>query len=357
MTPVANDRFYTVAGNDYAYLDATFDGDRVALVALQLTSTIRLAYEPEAVDGVAAGLAEAATIAEEVDSAAVLALRGGETFFEWGEPDAKLPIHSIRKPLIGALYGIHVEAGEIDLDATIEELGIDDIPPALTAAEKQATVRQLLTSTSGVYHEAAGEIQAMRDERPERGSHPPGTFYYYNNWDFNVLGTIFEKQTGMGVCEAFRIEIADVIGMEDFIAEDCEYGYESERSEHPVYAISMTSRDLARFGLLYLQRGEWAGEQIVPEWWINESWTAHATVDAEEGISRGYMWNVVSTDGDFGRAVGHELYFHTGVGVHFLGVIPDMDLVLVHRMDTTGPYTDPGDRLAELLGAVILAHE
>ena len=36
---------------------------------------------------------------------------------------------------------------------------------------------------SGVYHEAAAESQSMKDARPDRGSHPPGTFYYYNNWD------------------------------------------------------------------------------------------------------------------------------------------------------------------------------
>jgi CubicO group peptidase (beta-lactamase class C family) len=356
MTPITRDTFYGVGPNGYAYLDAQFEGDGVANVSLQLAPTINLVYEPMAAGLSSAGLAEAASIAQEVGSAALLALHDDDVSFSWGEPDAKLPIHSIRKPLIGALYGIHVESGEIDLDATMEELGIDDIPPALTPEEKQATVRQLLTSTSGVYHPAAAEAAVMIETRPQRGSHPPGTFYYYNNWDFNVLGTIFEQQTGMGVCEAFRIEIAEVIGMEDFSAEDCSYQLEPEKSMHPSYPISMTSRDLARFGLLYLRGGEWDGDQVVPEWWIDESWSAHATVDAEEGIGRGYLWNVVSTDGDFGRAVGHEMYYHTGVGVHFLGVIPGMDLVLVHRMDTTGPFTDPGERLADLLGAVIRAH-
>ena len=39
----------------------------------------------------------------------------------------------------------------------------------------------------------AAETPAMKAARPERGSHAPGTFWYYNNWDFNVLGTVFEK--------------------------------------------------------------------------------------------------------------------------------------------------------------------
>jgi CubicO group peptidase (beta-lactamase class C family) len=86
------------------------------------------------------------------------------------------------------LYGIHVGRGDIDLDATLAELDIDDITPYLTPIEKTATIRDLLLSRSGIYHEAAGESQSMIDLRPERGSHPPGTYFYYNNRDFNALG-------------------------------------------------------------------------------------------------------------------------------------------------------------------------
>src|SRR5262249_5297964 len=72
---------------------------------------------------------------------------------------------------------------------------IDDKPPALTDGEKQATVRDLLMARSGVYHEAAAENDHMKQVRPERGSHRHGTFWYYNNWDFNVLGTIYRQRT------------------------------------------------------------------------------------------------------------------------------------------------------------------
>jgi hypothetical protein len=62
-------------------------------------------------------------------------------------------------------------------------LNIDDIPPSLTKEEKKATVSDLLKSRSGVYHEAAAESRDMVGMRPVRGSHPPGSFYYYNNWE------------------------------------------------------------------------------------------------------------------------------------------------------------------------------
>ncbi len=313
--------------------------------------------EPETVGWSSAMLSEAESLAEEIDTAALLAMHDRDIFFSFGETNTKLPIHSIRKPFLSALFGIHVEAGDIDLDATLEELGIDDIPPSLTTEEKQATVRDLLKARSGVYHEAAAEHPLDAVQRPERGSHPPDTFYYYNNWDFNVLGTIFEQETGLSICEAFRIEIAEVIGMEDFSEQDCGYQYESDKSMHPAYPFTMTSRDMARFGLLYLREGRWAGKQIIPRGWIEESWTPYSTVDAASGVSAGYMWRIASKEGDIGQAIGYEMYFHTGLGVHVLAVIPDLDLVLVHRMDTTGPFTDPGDRLGQLMGMVILARK
>ncbi|MDH4271900.1 MAG: serine hydrolase, partial [Candidatus Aminicenantes bacterium] len=81
-------------------------------------------------------------------------------------------------------------------------------------AEKinSAAVSDLLKSRSGVYHEAAAESEDMVETRPTRGSHPHDTFFYYNNWDFNALGTIFEKVTGAKIFEAFKREIAEPIG-------------------------------------------------------------------------------------------------------------------------------------------------
>ena len=374
LVPIGDTRFRAAPiGGEPVTVDMTLDGDDVRQMTVSiLGGAIVLVYdrvgeadasmgfravEPEDVGWSSAPLADAAALAEEIGSAAVLAARGQEVFFDWGATDTTLPVHSIRKPLLGAVFGIHVAAGDIDLDATLEQLGIDDIPPGLTDAEKQATVRDLLMARSGVYHTAAGEIQAMRDERPDRGSHPPGTFYYYNNWDFNALGTIFEQQTGMSVCEAFRLEIAEPIGMQDFTARNCANGYEAEFSVHPVYAFEMTARDMARFGLLYLREGRWDDEQIVPRGWIDESWTPYSTIGEAEGIYAGYLWRIVSADGEVGAPIGHEVYWHTGLGVHILAVVPGLDLVLVHRMDTTRDFTDPGDRHFDLLATIMTGHK
>jgi CubicO group peptidase (beta-lactamase class C family) len=197
----------------------------------------------------------------------------------------------------------------------------------------------------------------MIDLRPERGSHPPDTFFYYNNWDFNALGTIFEQETGLSICEAFRVEIADVLGMEDFARGDCRLAYDFDKSIHPVYEFDMTARDMARFGLLYLREGRWGGEQVVPRGWIEESWTRYSVDDPTLGLGYGYLWGVAVADGAVGEAIGHEMYFHGGLGVHILAVVPELDLVMVHRVDTTGPFTFDDSRLGDLLTMVATARE
>ncbi|UCC75223.1 MAG: serine hydrolase, partial [Gemmatimonadota bacterium] len=179
-------------------------------------------------------------------------------------------VQSVRKSYLSALYGIYRDEGYIDLSLTLAELGIDDKPPSLTEEEKQANIEQLLQARSGVYHEAAAESQSMKDARPPRGSHPPGTFWYYNNWDFNALGTIFTQLTGTGVFDALYERLAVPLQMQDFQVEDGFYYYE-DMSIHPAYHFAMSARDMARFGLLFLRNGRWRDEQIVPEAWVPRS--------------------------------------------------------------------------------------
>jgi CubicO group peptidase (beta-lactamase class C family) len=312
---------------------------------------------PEDVGWSSQKLEEAKAFAEKINSAAVMVLYDGKVFISWGNVATKYSIHSIRKPLLGALYGIYRGRGKINLDATLEELNIDDIPPSLTKEEKMATVSDLLKSRSGVYHEAAAESRDMVGMRPKRGSHPPDTFFYYNNWDFNVLGTIFEKVTGAKIFEAFKKEIAEPLGMEDFTLDDCRYSYEESKSKHPAYNFRMTARDMARFGLLYLRKGSWKGRQIIPQDWIEQSTTAYSVVNEELGLGYGYMWNVVKPGAGFSNILfdGKGGFYHTGVGIHTLSVVPEHKLVYIYRYDTDGEFQDPGDATIQLVSMIMNA--
>ncbi len=288
---------------------------------------------------------------EESGSAALLILCDGKVALSWGEVETKYKSHSIRKALLNSLYGIYVDRGEIDLDMTLEELGIDDIPPVLSKEEKQAKVLDLLRSRSGVYHPAAAEAQVMIDSRPERGSHPPGSFFYYNNWDFNALGTIFEQETGQGIFEAFYQEIARPLGMKGFRAEDGKYQYEKQKSLHPAYPFYMTAHDMALYGLLYMNNGIWNGRQIVPREWIAESTRPHSLTESEIGLGYGYLWCVLPEDLGLGRA-----FLHTGAGIHLLCVLPDLKVVVVHRVDTLADDVRfSGDDLGHLFGLLTAA--
>ena len=126
----------------------------------------------------------------------------------------------MRKSLLNALYGIAVAEGKIDINRTLADIGIDDRAPSLSDAERQATVRDLLMSRSGIYHPVAYEAPDQKVRRPPRDSHAHGSFWYYNNWDFNVLGFIYERLTGGRIFQDFEALIARPLGMEDFKASD-----------------------------------------------------------------------------------------------------------------------------------------
>lgn len=264
--------------------------------------------------------------AEALNPTAVMVVQDGKVVASWGDVSRKVNVASVRKSLLGALYGIAVADGRIDLGSTLATLGINDKAPALTDTEKQATVRDLLMARSGVYHVAAHETADIRRKRPPRGAHTPGTFWYYNNWDFNALGTIYRQQTGEDIFESFARRIADPIGMEDFSARDGSYVME-EASIHPAYPFSMTARDLARFGQLVLDGGKWNGRQVVPAAWLKQSTVPYSRTD-RASMGYGYLWWTLNPD-----VFGSGAALASGYLGQAVAVVPSKRLVVVQVVD------------------------
>jgi CubicO group peptidase (beta-lactamase class C family) len=286
-------------------------------------------------------LAAAHEYADSIHSSAVMIVEGGEVVDQWGDIDKKILSYSVRKSLLSALFGIYSAEGVIDIHQTLEQLGIDDSPDPLTKEERQARVVDLLRARSGVYHVVDFETDFMKKTRPARGSHAPGTFWYYNNLDFNALGTIFEKKTGLKIGEAFYQRIGKPIGMQDFRPSDVYY-LGGPLSVHSAYHFEITARDLARFGLLYLRRGRWNDKQIVPEAWVEKSTHAYEMVQAG-GVDVGgyeYLWWVEYGGVHFPEVSVPGMFSARGVGPHYLLVIPTLDLVIVHRVDNDPPARD-----------------
>jgi CubicO group peptidase (beta-lactamase class C family) len=274
--------------------------------------------------------------ADEALSGAVMVVEDGRVVAAWGDVERKLELHSVRKSLYAALYGVAVERGLIDLDATLAELGIDDLA-GLTDQEKSATVEHLLTARSGVYLPAAYAPSDQDEERPERGSHPPGSRWFYNNWDFNVVAVLLERATGRPIGELFDQWIAHPIGMEDYDPGDVFEAWEPRASRYPALTFRMSTRDLARFGRLWLQDGVWDGRRVLPEGWVERASAPASELGEGEGYAM--MWWVYGPG-----YLPADRYPHAsrlerivqgrGTGGQVVQVVPELGLVYVHRGDT-----------------------
>ncbi|MFZ2099649.1 MAG: serine hydrolase [Oricola sp.] len=281
-------------------------------------------------------------------STALAVIHGGAPVWAWGDVARKSSVASVRKSLISLMFGIAVERGQIDPAATLEDLGIDDIG-RLTPAEGSATIRDLLMARSGVYHPS---VYDTAKDRPERGAHAPGAHWFYNNWDFNALGTIFSAATGETVPEAFGLMLAEPLGMQDYAPGDIRFLHGPE-SVHPVYKMRFSARDLARIGLLVLNDGRWRDRQIVPKDWLDDSFSPHSRID--DGRYYGLLWAVTDAHapGD-PLAIDVPIVYAAGFGGQYVVVARDRDLVVVHR----AANVDAGighARMGEILRAVVEA--
>ena len=291
--------------------------------------------DPDLLGWLPAKLAATRKFVETLPPSSVVVIDHGRVVVEWGDADRKIKISSMRKSLLSALFGIYAPLNHFDLDTSIGSLGIDDDPP-LTAEEKQATVRMLLEARSGVYHGYVAGTPSMREDWPKRGSHSPGSYWFYNNWDFNALGSIFEKAFKTPIAKAFDERIARRIGMRDFRVEDMYYlqapanaSPDFNKSIHPAYHFRMTAGDLARFGYLFLRDGEWRGKAVVPKAWVSESTQAHSQTEPGEGY--GYLWWVDGWD------LPVASFSAQGALAKYVVVLPTRDLVVVYLNYTEFP--------------------
>lgn len=90
------------------------------------------------------GLQAAQDYAASLKPTAVMVVQDGKVVVSWGNVSRKVNVVSVRKSLLSALYGIVVSEGRVNLDRTLDDLGIDDKRPAFTEIEKQVTVRDLV---------------------------------------------------------------------------------------------------------------------------------------------------------------------------------------------------------------------
>jgi CubicO group peptidase (beta-lactamase class C family) len=281
---------------------------------------------------------------QSLDTTAMLVSAGGRSLFEYGDLSHQSYLASVRKSVLAILYGKYVENGTIQLNKTLRELAFSDVG-GLQPRELDATIEHLLTARSGIYHLASNPGDNT-DSAPPRASQPPGTYYLYNNWDFNAAGAVFEKLTGKAIYDAVESDLAQPIGMQDFDRKRQRKSGDPQRSEHLAYHMWFSTRDMARIGLLMLHEGRWGDRQVVSREWVRRITSLVTPLNEMNppglrslGSGRrwgyGYMWwvwDAPNSPGDFGGA-----FTGMGAGGQYITVLPQLDLVVAHKTDLDHP--------------------
>ncbi|MDQ2842769.1 MAG: beta-lactamase family protein [Acidobacteriota bacterium] len=299
---------------------------------------------PESLGYASKGLEALRGWLKQQDTSSMILVVQGRVIFSYGDVSHTSKIASARKSVLSMLYGNYVASGKIDLDKTVAQLGLRDKQPFLPI-EENATLRQLLASRSGIYLPTGSFGQ--KDYMPPRGSEAPGGRFVYNNWDFNAAGVAFEKLTGKNIYDALQTDLADPIGMQDYRRAEQVKDVRPETS-FDEYVMRLSTRDMARLGLLMLNKGKWNSKQVIPANWVHYSTTLVTPFrDLSPSFLRNYgsperwgygaalwwVWDTPAYPGNVYTGPWQGAYTAMGAGGTFITVFPAGDMLMIHQVD------------------------
>lgn len=280
----------------------------------------------------ATGLEAARQAARAANADSFMVLTKGRVVLADGDLTKPMLIASMRKSILSALVGQAAATGKLALNSPISTFGIDD-PAGLTPAEAAATVGDLLHARSGIYIPASAETPRMKSLRPVRGAHPPGSFWYYNNWDFNALGDIFQRASGKAIAVAMTTRLAEPLCMQDFRAyRDTELFFDAGAPRFAAYHFWLSTRDTARFGLLYLNQGRWGDTQLVPADWVAATTRTLSATGEKADVFSGYggLWWTVADRPELAPALKGG-FTASGFAGQQMTILPAIDTIILTR--------------------------
>ena len=304
---------------------------------------------PESQDMDAAALSALHATYDAFPLLAAVIVRNGvvvDTYFKDGYDEASVfTLQSVSKSITSALVGIALAGGELeDIDAPLA----DYFPALRSAADPRwadITLRHLLTHTSGI---ASTDSSIWYDWRASENwldylfalpiYTDPGTRFDYSTGNTHLLGAVLEQATGMPLGDYAQQVLFAPLGMTS-----AGLGTAPEGVGDGGNGFYMTTLDLARFGLLYLDGGLWQGRQLVPADWVEASTTTQAT-RASDGARYGYQWWLRSFD-------GHEAFVAQGHFGQYIIAVPDLALLIAINSDFEGARSI----YWQIAGAVIAA--
>jgi CubicO group peptidase (beta-lactamase class C family) len=258
-----------------------------------------------------------------------------EKYFNEGSVGQKARIQSATKSVASALVGIALEQGCL---TSVEQKMLDSFPEVagqITDPRKeQITIRQMLQMRAGYPWEEthadlwegllSGHYPRLVEEFPLTAD--PGTEFQYSNLTSNWLGIIVDRACGSHLKPYAEENLFLPMGVEAG-----EWGTDWDGHNNGCGDLHLRARDMAKFGLLYLNDGEWEGNQIVPSDWVHDSLRTYSE-DAWDNIGRfrdigyGYQWWSA-------RAGDQQVNFAWGHGGQLIVLVDELDLVVVTTAD------------------------
>lgn len=244
---------------------------------------------------------------------------------------------SVSKSVTSVILGIAVKDGYLpDLNKKIVDY-LPEYANVLTGEKANITIHHLLTMTSGLafdestypYGDSRNEVTQMLSLDDPIGfilskqlTTTPGTQFHYSSGSGIILAAIIEKVTGMKFLDYANANLFDPLRSEG--------GAWSAMHSGLMFAsggLYFKARELSKIGLLFLNGGQWEGQQIITEDWINTSQAAHVATTANffPNTSYGYQWWITNLTI---KGASHKCFFAAGWGDQYMFIIPDLEMII-----------------------------
>lgn len=262
----------------------------------------------------------------------IMIVRHGQVVTEgwWAPYAANEPhmLYSLSKSFTSTAVGLAVADGKFTVDDPVLKFFPDEAPAEPSANLKAMRVRDLLTMSTGHHDEAIAKFPYMDPDSVVRKflalpvAHKPGTFFVYNTPATYMLSAIVQKTTGQTVLDYLRPRLFEPLGITDPRWEASPQGISMGG-----FGLSVRTEDIARFGQLYLQKGEWRKRQLIPAAWVDTATSRHAS----NGSNPSSDW-----EQGYGYQFWRSRHGYRGDGAHgqFCLVLPQYDAVIAFTSGT-----------------------
>ena len=256
-------------------------------------------------------------------------------------------IKSASKSIISALVGIAINKGYIgSIDQPIFEILPEFFPPD-SPDKRKITIKHLLTMSAGFeFIENVNNYVYLSDNWTKSIlklplSRSPGSGFGYGTIQTHLLSAILTKVSGTDTLAFAQTHLLDHMSISINRWDRAPEGIYFGGSE-----MYMTPRDIAAFGQLYLQKGQFKGKQLVPREWVSRSLEPSFN-EVWGGDSYGFCWWIK-------QIAGYRSYYALGYGGQMIMNIPELDLVIVFTGNYPPLFLDHKKREQDLENLTVL---